>query len=442
MKASQRPMLLAALALAAGAALVGLRDRAPSSAGYASSTPIALVPSLTGQPEYCLTCHEGIEEISPAHPTEVFGCVRCHGGQPLALDEQTAHAGLLGGRNPSTLDVVEAACGGTECHSGPSEDGLDHIHRSRTSLQATYAGAIAAVRFTFGAQPYPQALFAIGAVSDPEITSPTGLTSLEAFLPVAADEAFRVREFAGRCLTCHLDAESIDRPGFRRSSGCAACHSVTNWEGTYTGGDPTIRRDEAGHAAAHRLTTSIPYTQCNTCHNRGNYSLVDMSFHERTDLPSAGMAARLDAFYQPIAQFSACEYQLDCIDCHPSGEVMGDGDLHSRMDEVRALECRTCHGTLAEGPLTRRITDPDDAALRQAHLNPSSSLELGDTTVVTESGGTLWNVRQGPDGAFELTAKVSGVVYRIPPVAGSACRQDRDDQASRACHECHAVERP
>lgn len=442
MTASPRPMLLAALALAAGAALVGLRDRSPSYAGYTSHTPIALVPSLTGQPEYCLTCHEGVEEISPAHPTQVFGCVRCHGGQPLALDVQTAHAGLLGGRNPSTFDVVEAACGGSECHSGPAEDRLDHIHRSRTSLQATYAGAIAAVRFTFGAQADSQALFAIGEVSDAEVTSPTGLPSLEAFLPVAAYEPARVREFAGRCLACHLDAEPIDRPGFQRSSGCAACHSVTNWGGTYTGGDPTIGRDEAGHASAHRLTTSIPYTQCNTCHNRGNYGLVDMAFHERTDLPSNGTASRLQAYYQPIAQFSVCEYQLDCIDCHPSGEVMGDGDLHSRMDQVRAVECRTCHGTLTKGPLTRSVDDPDDPALRQARLNALSTLDVGDTVVVTPHGETLWNVRQRQDGAFDLTAIVSGDSYPVPQVAGSDCEQDPGNQASSDCHECHAITRP
>jgi hypothetical protein len=245
-----------------------------------------------------------------------------------------------------------------------------------------------------------------------------------------------------RCLTCHLDAQPIDRPGTQRQTGCAACHSVSNWQGTYTGGDPTIARDESGHAAAHRLTTAIPYTQCDTCHNRGNYSLVDMAFRERTDLSGDGTDTRLAAFYQPIAQFTACEYELDCIDCHASGEVMGDGDLHSGMDEVRAVECRTCHGTPSEPPTTRTIVDPNDLALRQAALNPSSSLHLGDTVVTTARGDTLWNVHRLPDGTFELTAKVSGRAYSIPQVAGSTCQQDPADQASSACHECHAVERP
>ena len=442
MMPSARPMLLAALTLAAGAAIVGVRDRTPSYAAYGAGEPVVLVPSLTGEPEYCLTCHNGIEEISAAHPTEVFGCVRCHGGQPLALDEATAHAGLRGGRNPSAFDVVEASCGGSDCHSGPADDGLDHIHRSRVSLQATYAGAIAAVRYAFAGQSDPTAHFAVEAVSDADITTPTGLPFLDALLPVAAGEPPQLATMAERCLTCHLSGKPIDQPGYQRLTGCAACHSATGWDGSYTGGDPTISREESGHASSHRLTTAIPYTQCDTCHNRGNYSLVDMTFHERTDLPSDGTGARLEAYYQPIAQFTACEVQLDCIDCHPSGEVMGDGDLHSRMDEVRALECRTCHGTLTEAPFTRTIEDPDDPALRQAHLNPASSLEVGDVVIVTTRGDTLWNVRQRLDGSFELTSKVTGDRRSVPQVAGSACEQDPEDQSSSACHECHAVERP
>ncbi|MER3514298.1 MAG: hypothetical protein C4310_07840, partial [Chloroflexota bacterium] len=89
-----------------------------------------------------LTCHDGIEEISPSHPLATFGCVRCHGGNALALDKTLAHTGLRGGRNPSDFSVVEASCGGSDCHSGSAEAQRDHIHRAMTSVQATYAGAI------------------------------------------------------------------------------------------------------------------------------------------------------------------------------------------------------------------------------------------------------------------------------------------------------------
>lgn len=96
------------------------------------------------------------------------------------------------------------------------------------------------------------------------------------------------------------------------------------------------------------MTTAIPYTQCNTCHNRGNYDLQDMQFHAGQDHPTN----RLEDYYQPMAQFTQCELKLDCVDCHTSQEVMGDGDLHSYQIEVEYVRCYTCHGTLDSQPAT------------------------------------------------------------------------------------------
>src|SRR5512140_124215 len=115
-----------------------------------ASQPAArsLTPTLTGQAEYCLTCHADLPEISASHPVRTFGCVICHGGERLALDAGLAHSTLRGGRNPSDLSVVQASCGGENCHSGSAEFQRDHIQRVSSSLQATYAGAIANLRYT------------------------------------------------------------------------------------------------------------------------------------------------------------------------------------------------------------------------------------------------------------------------------------------------------
>ena len=51
-----------------------------------SLKPLGITPSITGQVEYCITCHADLPEISPSHPVETFGCVLCHGGEPLALE--------------------------------------------------------------------------------------------------------------------------------------------------------------------------------------------------------------------------------------------------------------------------------------------------------------------------------------------------------------------
>jgi len=374
--------------------------------------PMELIPTLTGEPEYCITCHADLPEISASHPVETFGCVRCHGGERLALDAELAHSTMRGGSNPSDLAVVEQSCGGSDCHSGSETDERNHIQRVTTSVQATYAGAIASIRYTFGAQTDLQSHFGIAAVSDDE--SQTGIKSLEAFNP-AADSNPMVGQFGENCLTCHLHAEPQEGEAFARQTGCAACHST----------------------GKHTFSTAIPYTQCNACHNRGNYDLRTMTFVERTDQPTD----RLHDYYQPIAQFTQCEYTLDCVDCHTRGETMGDGDIHPDQASIEYVQCKTCHGTLTEPPLTKTLTDPNDIAFRMDFLNPIMDLKLGDTIIVTETGEPLWNARQLPDGTFEMVGKATKQYFTFRPVMGTACEQSPDQQESHYCHECHAVEK-
>ena len=374
--------------------------------------PIPLTPTLSGETEYCLTCHTNLPEISASHPVETFGCVSCHGGERLALDADLAHSTMRGGANPSALSVVETSCGGSNCHSGSEADDRHHIQRVTTSIQSTYAGAIASIRYTFGSQSDLAAHFGINAINDEHTR--TGITSLEAFDPSLETNPM-VQKFGENCLTCHINADPKEGDAFARQTGCAACHSTEQ----------------------HKLTTAIPYAQCNACHNRGNYDLRTMTFVERTDTPTK----RIDDYYQPIAQFTQCEYTLDCVDCHTRSEAMGDGDLHNNQSEVEYVQCKTCHGTLDELPLTQTLTDPNDVAFRMAFLNPVVDLKIGDTILVTEKGEPLWNTRALPDGTYEMIGKVTNQKFNFRPVMGTACEQKPDEQESQYCHECHAVER-
>jgi hypothetical protein len=374
--------------------------------------PVELMPTLTGQPEYCITCHADLPEISASHPVETFGCVRCHGGERLALDAELAHNNMRGGNNPSDLSVVEQSCGGSDCHSGSEADERNHIQRVTTSVQATYAGAIASIRYTFGAQTDLEAHFGIVAVTDDE--TQTGNLALNLFDP-AADPNPMIGKFSENCLTCHLHAQPPEGEAFAREIGCAACHAT---------GD-------------HTFTTAIPYTQCNTCHNRGNYDLRTMTFVERADQPTS----RLADYYQPISQFTQCEYTLDCVDCHTRDEAMGDGDIHPDQASIQYVQCKTCHGTLTEPPLTKTLTDPNDITFRLAFLNPVIDLKLGDTIIVAETGEPIWNARQLPDGMFEMFGKVTRQYFTFRPVMGTDCQQNPDEQESHYCHECHAIEK-
>jgi len=420
-------VLASALLLLATLAVVWSARRSP--------TPLALTPTISGQPEYCLTCHNALAEISPSHPIETFGCVSCHGGERLALDKDLAHSGMRGGRNPSELAVAEASCGGSDCHSGSAADERDHIQRVSSSLQATYAGAIASLRYTFGAQPdlYARvgAIPAQAGAERPRLNpSEHEVTLLEAFDP-AAETNPSLQKFAANCLTCHLSAAPIDGEPYARFGGCSACH-------TPTAGKKYIDEDaRAAGGGIHTLTLDIPYNQCNACHNRGNYDLREMTFVERVDNPHD----RLNDYYQPIATFTRCEYELDCIDCHTRQEAMGDGHIYNNQKENQYVQCLDCHGTLTDPPHTQILTDLDDIAFRLAFLNPVVELKVGDTIAVTTQGEPIWNMRQLADGAFELVGKATGERYAVPLVQGSACTQKPDEQESRYCHECHAVER-
>lgn len=383
--------------------------------------PIALTPTLTGQVEYCLTCHSDLKEISPSHPVKTFGCVICHGGERLALNADLAHSTMRGGANPSDLSVVEASCGGSNCHSGSEADQQNHIQRVMTSIQSTYAGAIANIRYSFGAQSDLKARLGIMAVTD------KNNAALQAFDPSTETNPM-VRKFGTDCLTCHINATPPEGNQYARLTGCAACHTPL-YSGKMGG--------EKEGAQTHQLTTAIPYTQCDTCHNRGNYDLRTMTFVERTD----GSTDRLHNYYQPIAQFTKCEYTLDCVDCHTRTEAMGDGIIYSSKKDIQYIQCKTCHGTPNELPQTKTLGDPNDIAFRLAQLNPVVDLKIGDTILVTDKGEPLWNTRVLSDGTYQLTGKATGQALAFKPVMGSHCTQNGRDQSSAYCHECHSVQR-
>ncbi len=411
-----RPFLILLLILAGlGIALPTLTPGLPPRA------VVEIVPTNTNRPERCLTCHAGIEDMSASHPTAAFGCVSCHGGLPLATTADQAHAGMV--VNPAALDVAQTSCG--SCH--PAQ-----VIVVQRSLQATYAGAIGHVRRAFGLQPDDTARFGAAAIDH-----------LQAFATSESDPA-PIQSFAQNCLTCHLHSEALAQDYFYRSEGCAACHVLYANDGLYRGGDPTVPQDVPGHPLRHEFTLAISYTQCNHCHNRGNYDLRTMTFLQRDDLPApeglSDRGRRLHEYYQPIGQFTLCEWELDCIDCHTSREIMGDGVLYDNRAAASYIQCRTCHGTLDALPAGMVITETDVADLTRAELNPYVDLAVGDTVIATERGDAFWHVRQEGE-TWVLTGKADGARYVVPLVMGSACEQQPDQQASHYCHECHAYDR-
>ena len=61
---------------------------------------------------------------------------------------------------------------------------------------------------------------------------------------------------------------------------------------------------------------------------------------------------------------------------------------------------------------------------------------------MTTLGEALWSVRQLPSGAFIQVGKATNIEYEVPLGMGSEVDKTLEEQESRYCHACHAVERP
>ncbi|HID55043.1 TPA: hypothetical protein EYP37_00825 [Candidatus Poribacteria bacterium] len=180
-----------------------------------------------GESERCLTCHLGLEEISPNHPVERAGCVACHGGDRLALEVKAAHKGLV--------RSDEKSCGGSSCH-GDMPGSIKHRGVKRCfechydlSDSGRYEGNDAAMRDSKDgigrkhrittAIPSFRCLRCHSSPSEEHRRSP------------------RCVERLG-CINCHLGDEVM--LGRKRSITCSTCHSpkfktITSRE------DPAVR---------------------------------------------------------------------------------------------------------------------------------------------------------------------------------------------------------
>lgn len=432
------PLLIGSVLLAIALGLAEWRQSNPAWKTYQpEGQVVTLIPSITNEPELCLTCHNGIEEISKSHPTDVFGCVSCHGGDALSLDKTEAHSTLLGpGGNPADPMVYNQTCGTSACHGGDQPTDRNQVARIQLSLHSTYAGAINTVLESAGITgPYYGLDDAQAILYGPLDTIDT-LTKFDA----SSFNHPSITSFSENCLSCHLAAQPINQSHFYRGTGCAACHTPYNTEGLYTGGDPTISTTEAGHSARHSLTVLMPYTQCTQCHSRGTYSTDTLTFTPRDP---ATLTGQRSTDYQPHTDPTAtkCELELECIDCHNASETMGDGHLYGSIEAAPIVECKTCHGTTTEPPPLTTLTDPNNPAFRRDLLNDNYTLNEGDTVVQSPNGDVLGAVRW-QDERLVLTSRLTGQTFFVPPVQGSACTQNPQQQEATYCRECHAATTP
>ncbi len=414
------------------------------------------VSDLTGNAkENCLTCHDGIEPMSTSHPA-TFGCTVCHGGDAMSVDKNEAHASMIfdsqagtGKRNPSALSVVHLSCGQAGCHAGHADASRNHVHRVRRSMMGTLSGVIAGLRYQWSAQSTPEARYGVsrvpaGSDQSGEVTSPQkpDLEKLPFFLPKDRTQQVQAGHATGTekvsrhpadgvlrstCFQCHLDGQPAQ--GDYRSQGCAACHVSYSREGTYEGLDPTVPKQATGHMRRHRLVALPEQATCTTCH-KSQAAIEDNPLGHPADWRQSSMTDH------PVQDIHV-RAGMECIDCHSSFDVMGDGTLHSRQYEAVEIACETCHGTATQHPKIEKVTSEDTRLLRENGHYTSSPVKEGDWSIVSRLGRKLSNVKVHK-GKMTVFSKRSKKSWKIPLIKGGRTHRIKNHNEKLACNACHS----
>ena len=336
--------------------------------------------------ERCITCHDGIANVSPSHPTE-FGCSVCHGGEPESVDKEQAHATLIydpkagtGKRNPSSLSVVEQSCGQLYCHAGHADEDRNHVARVKKSMMNTMAGVISGLRYQWAGQSRKTARYGTLAIADEDASVPHNqgaldkLEKLPFFSPATIDILKKEQSVAisrhpadrilrQQCFQCHLDSPPAE--GQYRSQGCAACHFDYSSNGLYEGNDPTISRTEPGHARFHKIRAISSRSTCVQCHRSFDLQAlgtadepreneIDEVFgpHHPHDFEEINDATRQEetptAYDSEVTDTVTDQIEISST-VDPDKEAplfVGKGRVMRDVHTARGMDCTDCHTQL------------------------------------------------------------------------------------------------
>lgn len=355
--------------------------------------------------EACLGCHRDIELASRSHA----GCVSCHGGDPAAGDRAAAHRAMHIAGDRSDPQRWQLACG--RCHG-------DEVGRVTSSQMFTNAGMIAEIQATWEGER-PGTVF---AARDERQFAPAGTGLVQSSvigLDNLAGELYR--KF---CSRCHLARANVDPASPGHPDGCAACHFPFGDADAYQGRDATVR-GHGPHSATHALQGLPPMTACERCHHRsgrtalsyqglmdGNSALVPTQAGRPG--PVAGSDGRSFAHIAPDVHFEA---GMECIDCHTSREVMGDGYASAGMEGQLEIRCEDCHGNGTKRPRTAVFGRESDAPIRESrqYARPTRP---GVRAVLTAKGRPYANVFED-GGRVVLVTKRAGKTLPSPIITGT-----------------------
>ena len=343
-------------------------------------------------------------------------------------DKARAHAGME--LIPGNLASARSACGQAACHA-------TIIPRVERSLMATMSGIIAVNRTVFG---------------ESRSASRGVLPHMQQLGPSPVDTHLRQL-----CASCHLGAEKTSggpNDEETRGGGCNACHlsyseaalaALTQYEHQKARGAaeaPTV------HPA---VSLDIDNGQCFGCHSRsGRISMSYEGWHEVHAPPAAASdpggpapsrfrALQDERVLERVLPDVHQQRGLDCIDCHTSTEVMGDGSAHGRESDQLRVTCEDCHARPGSGlpVVPAGQIDPESRRILEVRGWPGPA---PSHFARTPRSDTLVNVVVDEQGAVRLVRKRTGERRELK--AADAVCVEGEGHARLSCGSCHTAWAP
>ncbi len=375
-----------------------------------------------GDGSTCVQCHQGLELASQSH----LECVSCHGGDPAAREEKASHRTMFGPKNPADPAHWKKTCG--SCHPYQLERVQGNLMYTNTgmikNIQKTWEGEDGTLYATRGEAVHDAAGLPLDLANVAELDNLSG-------------ELYR--KF---CAVCHVGIDMNRVWSGSHASGCAACHFPYNDNATYQGNDATVK-GKWPHSASHEMAVLPDNQVCVRCHNRsGRIALSYQGWNDGNNslVPTAagGPGPKIIGGVRNVTRIQADihhEKGLECIDCHTSRDVMGDGYAYENMYLQTEIACEDCHGSARQRPRSEPISRENDEVLREsAHYQ--QPLKQGDEMVLTGKGRKYSNVFVA-NGKVWLQGKRDGKLRESKVITGTP-EHNIVGHERMECYACHS----
>jgi len=367
----------------------------------------------------CVDCHDEMTGFEESHSPEIVGCNACHLGNPNTTNKNFAHKGMI--LIPGNLSDASTTCGVVGCHPGISE-------RINTSLMNTMSGVISVNRFAFD-----------------ELAKPEGHFNVKDLTQSNADNHNR-----NLCASCHLGNEKTDWGAINelsRGGGCNACHlnydaeSIEQLEKYQNSKvkNQKLKDAEIEFPKIHpQLNLKITNNHCFGCHSRSGRISTNYEGWFETLLSWEEVKGNKEyrllmdgRVFQKTKVDVHHNAGMECIDCHVSMEIMGDGISYEHMEEATKVQCVDCHSNE-----TKSISYDELDFESKKIVDLKNIKKVDDEYLVTEKNKIpLINAyMNGRNEKYLITKLLNKKISLKPPA--TICVEGKAHQRL-SCNSCH-----